>query len=122
MVAITSSAGTLDVNGLVTQLVAAERAPQDARLSAAKGKINVTLSALGTFKGGLSALQAAVNALKGAGSAIGKLTTAVSQEGYFKASASGDAVAGRYEVEVVSLAKAHKVASSPFGGGASSVV
>lgn len=122
MVAITASAGTLDVNSLVSQLVAAERAPTDARLSAAKGKINVTLSALGTFKGGLSALQAAVTALQGGSSAIGKLTTSVSKDGYFTASASGDAVAGRYEVEVVSLAKAHKVASSPFGNGASSVV
>lgn len=122
MVAITSSVGTLDVQGLVSQLVAAERAPQDARLAAAKGKINVTLSALGTFKGGLSALQAAVNAIKGSSSAIGKLTASVSKDGYFSASASGDAVAGRYEVEVMSLAKAHKIASSPFVNGASSVV
>ena len=122
MVAITASAGTLDVNTLVSQLVAAERAPTDSRLSAAKGKINVSLSAIGTFKGGLSALQTAVNALKGSSSAIGKLTTSVSKDGYFTASASGDAVAGSYEVEVLSLAKAHKVASSPFAGGASSVV
>ena len=122
MVAITSSVGSLDVQGLVTQLVAAERGPQDARLSTTKGRINVTLSALGTFKGGLSALQAAVTALSGTGSAIGKLSAAVSKEGYFTATAAGKAVAGRYEVEVVSLAKAHKVASSPFAGGASSVV
>jgi flagellar hook-associated protein 2 len=122
MVAITSSVGTLDVQSLVSQLVAAERGPQDARLAAAKGRINVTLSALGTFKGGLSALQAAVNAIKGGSSAIGKLTTTVSKDGYFTASASGDAVAGRYEVEVVSLAKAHKIASTTFASGASSVV
>jgi flagellar hook-associated protein 2 len=122
MASITTSVGTLDVQSLVTQLVAAERGPQDARLTAAKGKINVTLSAIGTFKGGLSALQAAVDALTGTNTAIGRLSTTLSKEGYFTASASGDAVAGRYEVEVVSLAKAHKVASAPFLGGASSVV
>lgn len=120
-----SSAGIgsgLDVANLVRQLVSAERAPQDARLSATKSKINVTLSALGTFKGGLSALQAAVDAVKGSSSAIGKLATAVSSEGYFTASASGNAVPGRYDIEVLSLATAHKVASTPFAGGASSVV
>lgn len=122
MAAITSSVGALDVQGLVAQLVAAERGPQDARLSAAKGKINVTLSALGTFKGGLSALQAAVNALQGSATAIGKLSAQVNREGYFTASAASGASAGRYEVEVVSLAKAHKLASTPFAGGASSVV
>lgn len=122
MVAITSSVGTLDVQGLVTQLVAAERGPLDARLTATKGKINVTLSSLGTFKGGLSALQTAVEALSGSSSAIGKLKASVSKEGYFTATASANAVAGRYEVEVVSLAKSHKVASSPFVGGATSVV
>ena len=122
MVAITASAGTLDVASLVTQLVAAERGPADARLNATKSKINVTLSAIGVFKGGLSALQAAVAALQGNSSAIGKLSTSVSKEGYFTASASSDAVAGRYEIEVMSLAKAHKVASSTFGSGAASVV
>jgi flagellar hook-associated protein 2 len=122
MAAITTSVGTLDVTSLVTQLVSAERGPQDARLNAVKSRINVTLSAIGTFKGGLSALQSAVEALKGSGSAIGKLSTSVSKDGYFTASASGAAVAGRYEVEVLSLAKAHKVASDPFVGGASSVV
>ena len=120
-----SSAGIgsgLDVASLVAQLVSAERAPQDARLSATKSKVNVTLSALGTFKGGLSALQGAVDALRGSGGAIGKLTTAVSSEGSFTASASGNAVPGRYEIEVLSLATAHKVASTPFAGGAASVV
>lgn len=120
-----SSAGIgsgIDVNSLVTQLVSAERAPQDARLATTKNKINVTLSALGTFKGGLSALQAAVNAIKGTDSAIGKLATSLSSEGYFSANAGSSAVPGRYEVEVLSLAKAHKLASSTFAGGASSVV
>lgn len=122
MVAITSSGGTLDVNSLVTQLVAAERGPQDARLAAAKSKINVTLSAIGTFKGSLATLQTAVEALQSSGSAFGRLATSLSKDGYFTASATSSAAAGRYEIEVVSLAKAHKVASSPFAGGAGSVV
>lgn len=122
MVAITSSAGTLDVNSLVTQLVAAERGPQDTRLAATKSKINVTLSAIGTFKSTLATLLTASEALKTSGSAFGRLSTTISTEGYFTAAASSSAAAGRYEIEVVSLAKAHKVASAPFGGGASSVV
>lgn len=123
MAAITANVGSgLDVNSLVTQLVSAERGPQDARISTAKNKVSVSLSALGTFKGGLASLQSAVSALRGSGTAVGKLSTAVSTDGYFTASASGKAVAGRYDVEVLSLARANKIASAPFAGGASSVV
>lgn len=112
----------LDVNSLVTQLVNAERAPQAQRIASAQGRINVTLSALGTFKGGLAALQTAVKALTGSGNTIGKLTTSLSAEGIIAATAGSGAVAGRYDVEVLSYAKAHKVATTAYAGGASSVV
>lgn len=120
-----SSAGIgsgLDVTGLVQQLVSAERAPQANRLQTTKSQINVTLSALGTFKGGLTQLQSAVDALKGAGGALGKATASVSAEGHFTASTTASAVAGRYDVEVLRLAQPHKLASSTFSGGAANVV
>lgn len=119
-----SSAGIgsgLDVNSLVSQLVSAERAPQAQRISTAQSRINVSLSALGSFKGALSQLQAAVKAM-GSSSSIGAMTTSVSTEGLLGATAGSSAVAGSYDVEVISIAKAHKVASNAFVGGSSSVV
>ena len=119
-----SSAGIgsgLDVNSLVAQLVSAERSPQANRLQTTQSRINVNLSALGTFTAGLSQLQSAVDALAGDGGAVGRLSTTLSSEGLFGASTTPEAVAGRYEVEVLSRASAHKMASQAYAGGADSV-
>ncbi len=112
----------LDVNSLVAQLVSAERSPQANRLQATQSRINVNLSALGTFTAGLSQLQSAVEALAGSGSAVGRLGATLSREGLFTAATASGAVAGRYEVEVLSRASAHKMASQAYAGGADSVV
>ncbi|WP_420465502.1 flagellar filament capping protein FliD [Panacagrimonas sp.] len=120
-----SSAGIgsgLDVASLVAQLVSAERAPQESRLQATQSRINVTLSALGTFKAGLTQFQSAVDALKGADSAIGRLSTTLSDESVLTATAGSGAAAGRYEVEVLSQARSHKMASEAFASGSESVV
>lgn len=120
-----SSAGIgsgLDVNSLVSQLVAAERAPQANRINRAQSKLGVTLSAMGSFKSALTQLQTAVAALNGSSSAIGKLSASVSAEGYLTATAGSSAAAGRYGVEVVDIARAHKIVSTPYVGGATSVI
>ncbi len=112
-----SSAGIgsgLDVSGLVSQLVAAERQPADTRLATAESKANAQISALGTFRAVLSGLQTAINDLK-SGGAIAKLTTTSSNTALFSASASsGSAVAGSYSVEVMALAQPHKLVTAPM--------
>lgn len=112
-----SSAGIgsgLDVAGLVSQLVAAERQPADTRLATAESKANAQISALGTFRAVLSGLQTAINDLK-SGGAIAKLTATSSNTALFSASASsGSAVAGSYSVEVIALAQPHKLVTAPY--------
>ncbi len=55
----------LDINSLVTQLVAAERAPADKRLTNTDAKLTAQLTAVSAPKGALAGLQGAVNGLEG---------------------------------------------------------
>ena len=68
MATITSTgAGSgLDVNGLVTQLVAAERAPLDARLARIDTNLTTEFTALSQLKGSMSGFQSALAGLKDA--------------------------------------------------------
>lgn len=123
MASITSSGigSGLDVATLVAQLVAAERSPAQARITQAQTKINVQLSALGTFKGALSDVRTKLDAL-GTGGALGALKATASDPDVFGASATSAAAAGSYEIEVLALARAHKVVSGAYAGGSSTVL
>ncbi|HET6397064.1 MAG TPA: flagellar filament capping protein FliD [Pseudoxanthomonas sp.] len=103
----------LDINGLVSQLVAAERAPAENRINASAGRINSQLSALGTIKSALGSLQSALDKLR-TGADTPAFKTTVPEGAGFTASAGSTAAAGRYEVEVLALAQTHKLASGAF--------
>src|SRR5690606_14355013 len=95
----------LDINSLVSQLVAAERAPRANRLARDEARLGTEFTALAALKGSMSALQSSANALSGPGAlALGKATVADDQ--YFAASATADSVAGSYDVQVAQLATA----------------
>lgn len=104
---------SIDVNSLVSQLVAAERAPTAKRLSGLQSKTQLRLSALGTLKSALAELQTTVRALKSNG-VISKPTATSSRPELFTASATSGAVPGSYALEVVSLAQAHKLVSGTY--------
>lgn len=117
-----SSAGIgsgLDVNSLVTQLVAAERSGADTQLNKLSSKANAQISALGTFKGALSAFKDAMAALKSGG--VTKTSAQSGDSTVFTASAVSGSAAGFYDVEVVSLARAAKLASTSYASSATSV-
>lgn len=120
-----SSAGIgsgLDITSLVSQLVAAERAPQASRIQRAQTKLGVSLSAIGMFKNALAQLQTAAQALTGSKASFGQLSTTISQEGFFTATASSTAVAGTYGIEVIDIARGHKLASTAYVGGGTAVI
>lgn len=102
----------LDVNGLVTRLVAAERAPTEQRITADERETRAEISAFGALAGALSGLQAALKAFDGTGSAMARKATVQSGAG-FTASASPEAAPGRYSVRVEALASTHKLRSAP---------
>ncbi len=110
----------LDVNSLVSQLVAAERAPADKRLTTTDAKLTTQLTAVSALKGALGSLQGAVNSLKGS-NAFDVRKATVGDDSFFSATASSAAAPGHYEVEVVKTATASRISSAGFpaaGGGA----
>jgi flagellar hook-associated protein 2 len=119
-----SSAGIgsgLDVNSLVTQLVAAERAPQDTQLTKQTNTLNSQLAAYKAIQSALTNVQNALKGMQGTTSVFSQSTATSSDTTVFSASTSTGSAAGDYSVEVVSLATAQKLASSAFGSTISTV-
>jgi len=123
MATITSSGigSGLDVNSLVAQLVAAERAPQEARLARIDTKLTTEFTALSQLKGSMSAFQSALAGLKDAGTLVARKAS-VSDDKNIAATADGKAVAGTYTVEVEKLASASQLKSAAFPDGPSAIV
>ena len=111
----------LDINSLVSQLVAAEKAPGQAQITRSQTATATTISALGQLKGALGAFNTSLAPLKSIESFSTRSATA-SDSKIFTASASIVASEGSYDVQVESLATAHQLTSDPFIGGASQVV
>lgn len=102
----------LDIQGLVSQLVAAERAPQAQRLSRIESSARAQLSSLGNISSVLAQLKTAASAF-GTASGFGARTVSLSTTTYLSATAGPQAQQGSYEIEVVSLARAGKLSSTP---------
>ena len=111
----------LDVNNLVTQLVAAERSPVEQRISRTQTGIDSKLSALGVMRGVLSTLQSSVGALRTENQVLARRAVS-SDPTILRATASTTAPVGSYSVEVLSLATTHKLVSEPYAGGSGSLV
>ena len=123
MATITSSgAGSgLNVNSLVTQLVAAERAPYDQRITRTETRITTEFSALAQLKGAMVSFQGALANLK-KNTDFELRTTTVGNKDLFDAAAGAASAAGTYGVEVRQLAKASQLGSAAVTGGASAVI
>lgn len=104
----------LDVNSIVSQLMALERKPivllqqQDARSLA-------RLSAFGSLKGALAGFQTSARALDDPAK-LRALGASVADGTLASASATGNAVEGSHALEVIQLAQQHKLRSEPFPG------
>lgn len=103
----------LDVNGIVSKLMAVERQPLVA-LTRREASYQAKISAYGSVKSALVSLQGAVNTLKTAGTYTG-LSASSSNKEVATATASSGALIGSYTLEVTQLAKNHTVRSTaPF--------
>lgn len=111
----------IDVNSLVKQLVAAERKPLDDQLTRATSKVTTQISATSALLGALSSFQSSLNNLKTTNVFSGRSTT-TSNDDIVTATATANAVPGRYDIEVERLASAHQISSTAFAQGASTVV
>jgi flagellar hook-associated protein 2 len=103
----------LDINGLVTQLVAVERAPAQAQIDSQRSSARSRISALGNLNSALDGVQTAFAALS-SGSAFNRRTATSGDTAVVAASAGSSAVPGRYAVEVGALASSQKLSSGAF--------
>ena len=100
----------LDVNGIVTKLMSVEQVPLG-NLKTQEATQRAKLSAYGTLKSGVAALQAAARGLAD-GSALKIQTATVSDPAVVAASAGTNAVPASYAIEVTALARSAKLVSN----------
>jgi len=103
----------IDIDGLVTQLVAAEGQPVLLRLAQNEAGFQADLSAIGTLKSALSNFQETVAALQDPDVFLARSVTS-SDNDLFTATADTSAVAGSYDIEVFQLAQAARLRSNDF--------
>ena len=111
-----TAAGTgsgIDIESLLTQLVAAEAEPINARFNRKESELQAELSALGTLKAALSTFQTSVTALEDP-ETFQAYTATSSNEDLFSVSTDTNAVSGSYDIEVQQLASAEKARSGYF--------
>lgn len=111
----------IDVSSLVSQLVAATAAPQQALISTQTQAVSTQISALGTLKSALSTFQSSLGVLD-TPTAFQVQTANSTDQTAFTATAGAGAVAGTYNVTVSALAQAQQLLSNPFTGGAAATV
>ncbi|MCK7510352.1 MAG: hypothetical protein MZV70_44085 [Desulfobacterales bacterium] len=78
----------IDINGLVSQLVAAERQPVESRLNRREAALQTRISAIGNFKSALSTFQSALSGLRNASTFESSAKATVTNDKLLTASAS----------------------------------
>ena len=104
----------LDINAIISQLMAAEQQPLT-NIDAKAQKIDARISAYGKISSALSSLLSAAKALN-TPTTIGAFTATLSDTTLGTATASTSAAAGAYTLNVTNLAKAHTLYSTSYGG------
>ena len=125
-VASSTSAGAaggsvIDVNSLVSQLVAATRGPQDAQIAKQTTAVTTKISAVGTLKSALATFQSALSSLDTA-SSFASANASTSNAGAVTATAAAGAAPGRYQVTVSALASAQQLLSTAVPGSSGTAV
>lgn len=110
----------LDVNGLVKQLMAVERQPL-AALDRQEAGLQAKITAFGSFKGALSALQSSAQALTSA-EKFNSAKASAADSGVLTAAAKPGALSGSYDVNVQNLAQSQVLKSSTAFAATSDVV
>ena len=103
----------LDIEALVTGLVAAERVPQENAITVRSTKTNSLLSGLGSLKSTLTDVKSTLTTLKNADT-FGSVTTSSSSASTATITAAAGTPVGNYDLAVSSLASAQSIVSSGY--------
>lgn len=113
----------LDIDAIVDELVTAEMAPANNRVTREQESVDTQVSALATLKSALATFQDTYEALtSGSDSSFTSHTVTSSNEDVLTATVGSDAVPGTYNVTVDQLAQSHQIISDSFNGGSSATV
>ena len=110
----------LDLEALVSQLVAAEGTPEQMRIARQEAEYQAELSAIGSFSSALDTFKAALEKLADLESFNQRVATS-SNEALFTVTADENAVASAHDIEVIGLAQAHKLSSQAYASGDATV-
>lgn len=111
----------IDVQSLVSQLVAADRATPDAQIARDSTRVTTQISAIGQLMGSMSTFRSTLSSLKTVDVFSTRSATS-SDSTVLTASANAKAVPGTYSISVDQLATAQQLSSKAFAGGSSTVV
>ncbi|WP_101759933.1 flagellar filament capping protein FliD [Oceanicoccus sp. KOV_DT_Chl] len=101
----------LDLEDLITNIVEAERAPTEARLNIQEAETQGSISAFGSLKSTLSAFQDTLSGLTDSANFSSRKATSGNTES-FTATSDSSAEIANYNIAVLSLASASKVATN----------
>ena len=101
----------IDLESLINNLIAAERTPKLNSLAAKEATIQANISAFGGLRSVLDQFRSGLAGLLDT-EALQARTATSSIPSYFSASADSTALAAQYDVQVLNLARAHKLVST----------
>lgn len=111
-----TSAGTnsgLDINKIITDLMAAERKAPTQRLDAKEAVLQAKLSGIGSLKSALSEFQTALASVNSTTS-FQSLSATISDSSLFSATTTSVAQTGGYDIKITALAQSQKLVTSTF--------
>ncbi|GHA47405.1 flagellar filament capping protein FliD [Photobacterium aphoticum] len=108
-----ATASGFDINTMVKTIVDAERAPAESRIKRQRDNIDVSISAYGKLKASLDDMKYMMADFR-RNHTLSARTVSTDNSDVLKASASYEALPGKYNVKVEQLAQAHKIVSGPF--------
>ncbi|PJC88275.1 flagellar filament capping protein FliD [Vibrio sp. HA2012] len=103
----------MDINSMVSKIVDAERVPKQQRIDNERTQIDASISAYGRLRESLDTMKNLMTSFRqDKAFAVRKVES--SDESAVSATATTEAIAGKYAVDVLQLAQSHKVASQPM--------
>jgi flagellar hook-associated protein 2 len=103
----------LDLNALVTNLLAAERAPVERSLNRQQARFTSTLSGVGLFKASLSGFQSSLSSFDNVAN-FNTRNVNNSNSAALNVTTTNSAAAGSYDIDVNALAKRQSLASTGY--------
>ncbi|CAH0525163.1 hypothetical protein VHP8226_00830 [Vibrio hippocampi] len=103
----------MDINSMVSKIVDAERVPKQQRINYARDQVDASISAYGRLRESLDTMKNLMANFRQE-KAFATRSVNTSEDSVVSATATTDAIAGNYAVDVLQLAQSHKIASDPI--------